>query len=132
MKSLKDIENISLEELEAVSLDESIRIPEGFAERLQENIEAQQKIERLDEAGPAVRTVRLAFISAAASVAVLIGVGLGIAKWQNEPKDTFDDPYMAYAELEKAFATISGGMQKALAMAEESEAALDKVTSVFE
>ena len=132
MKSLKDIENISLEELEAVSLDESIRIPEGFAERLQDNIEAQQKIERFDEAGPKARTVRLTFISAAASVAVLAGIGLGIAKWQNEPKDTFDDPYLAYAELEKAFAVMSGGIQKGLAMAEESEAALDKVTSIFE
>ena len=65
-------------------------------------------------------------------MAVIAGIGLGIAQWQNEPKDTFDDPYMAYAELEKAFAIMSGGVQKALAMAEESEAALDKVTSVFE
>ena len=132
MKSLKDIENISLEELEAVSLDESVKVPEGFAERLRENIEAQQKIERLDEMRPAAQTRLLTIISAAASVAVLVGVGLSLAKWQNEPKDTFDDPYMAYAELEKAFATISGGMQKALAMAEESEVALEKVAEVFE
>ena len=62
----------------------------------------------------------------------MAGIVFGIARWQNEPKDTFDDPYMAYAELEKAFAIMSGGVQKALAMAEESEAALDKVTSVFE
>ena len=132
MKSLKDIENISLEKLEAVSLDESIKVPEGFAESLQENIEAQRKVERLDQADRAAWTVRLTFISAVASVAVLAGIGLGIARWQNEPKDTYDDPYMAYAELEKAFATISGGMQKALAMAEESEEAFDKVTSLFE
>ena len=132
MKSLKELKNISLEELEAVSLDESIDVPEGFAERLQENIEAQQKIERLDGSGSSGRTMKLTFISAAASIAVLAGIGLGIARWKNEPKDTFDDPYMAYAELEKAFATISGGMQKALAMAEESEAALEKVAEVFE
>ena len=132
MKSLKDIENISLEELDAVSLDEGIRIPEGFAERLQENIEAQQKIDRLEEKRPAAQKRLLTFISAAASVAVLAGIGLGIARWQNEPKDTFDDPHMAYAELEKAFAKVSGGMQKALAMAGESEIALEKVAEVFE
>lgn len=119
MKSLKDIENISLEELEAVSLDDSIAVPEGFAQRLQERLPGRQ-----------VRMVR--FIAAAASVAVLAGVGFGIARWQNEPKDTFDDPYLAYAELEKAFARMSGEIQKGLAMAEESEAAMDKVTSIFE
>lgn len=119
MKSLKDIENISLEELEAVSLDDSIAVPEGFAQRLQERLPGRQ-----------VRMVR--FIAAAASVAVLAGVGFGIARWQNEPKDTFDDPYLAYAELEKAFAKMSGEIQKGLVMAEESEAAMYKVTSIFE
>ena len=119
MKSLKDIENISLEELEAVSLDDSIAVPEGFAQRLQERLPGRQ-----------VRMVR--FIAAAASVAVLAGVGFGIARWQIEPKDTFDDPYLAYAELEKALEIMSGSMQKAFAMAEESEVALEKVAEVFE
>ena len=121
MKSIKEIENMSLEQLEAVSMDEDIAVPEGFATRLENSLEGRKG---------KVKVVR--FVAAAASVAVLAGVGFGIARWQNEPKDTFDDPYMAYAELEKAFATMSGGVQKALAMAEESEAALDKVTSVFE
>ena len=132
MKSLKDIEMLSLEELEAVSLDESIAVPEGFAEKLQDDIAVQRMVERFDETGPASRTGMLTIISVAASFAVLVCVGLGIARWQNEPKDTFDDPYMAYAELERAFSKMSDGMQKAIAMAEESEAALDKVSSVFE
>ena len=128
MKSIKEIENMSLEELERASLDERTAVPEGFAERIRASVDAQSIIDEITE--DPHRMVRI--VGAAASVAVLAGVGLGIARWQNEPKDTFDDPYMAYAELEKAFATMSGGVQKALAMAEESEAALDKVTSVFE
>lgn len=128
MKSIKEIENMSLEELERASLDERTAVPEGFAERIRASVDAQSIIDEITE--DPHRMVRI--VGAAASVAVLAGIGLGIAKWQNEPKDTFDDPYMAYAELEKAFATMSGGVQKALAMAEESEAALDKVTSVFE
>ena len=128
MKSIKEIKNMSLEELERASLDERTAVPEGFAERIQASVDAQSIIDEITE--DPHRMVRI--VGAAASVAVLAGVGLGIARWQNEPKDTFDDPYMAYAELEKAFATMSGGVQKALAMAEESEAALDKVTSVFE
>ena len=130
MKSLKDIENMSLEELERASLDERTAVPEGFAERIQASVDAQGIIDEIAEDSHPGRMVRI--VGAAASVAVLAGIGLGIARWQNEPKDTFDDPYMAYAELEKAFATMSGGMQKGLAMAEKSEAALDKVAEMFE
>ena len=130
MKSIKEIENMSLEELMAVSSDEATAVPEGFAERIQASVDAQGIIDEIAEDSHSGRMVRI--VGAAASVAVLAGIGLGIARWQNEPKDTFDDPYMAYAELEKALAIMSDGVQKALAMAEESEAALDKVTSVFE
>jgi len=131
MKSVKDMENMSLEQLEAVSMDENIAVPEGFAERLKENFAT---LERLTEDEPKkigrVKLFRL--VSVAAAVALLAGVGFGIARWQSEPKDTFDDPYLAYAELEKAFARVSDGMQRGLAMVEESEAAMDKVTSIFE
>ena len=34
MKSIKEIENMSLEELMAVSSDEATAVPEGFAERI--------------------------------------------------------------------------------------------------
>lgn len=131
MKSVKDIENMSLEQLEAVSMDENIMVPEGFAERMKDEVGI---LERLMEDKPhkagRVRTLRIASIAAA--VAILAGVGFGVLRWQNEPKDTFDDPYLAYAELEKAFARVSDGMQRGLAMVEESEAAMDKVTSIFE
>lgn len=122
---------MGLEQLEAVSMDRNIPVPDGFAERLKEDIGTLERLTADDtENVRRVRAVRI--ISTAAAAALLVGTGFGIARWQSEPKDTFDDPYMAYAELEKAFATMSGGMQKALAMAEESEAALDKVTSIFE
>lgn len=125
---------MSLEQLEAVSMDESIAVPEGFVIRLKENLGAAETVGLLteNESGSQSAGKMARYAAAAASVVILAGAGLGIARWQNEPKDTFDDPYLAYAELEKAFAKMSGGMQKALAMAEESEAALDKVTSVFE
>ena len=122
---------MSLEQLEAVSMDMNIPVPEGFEERLKKDIGTLDRLTADDaEYGQRARIVRI--ISVAAAAALLVGTGFGIARWQSEPKDTFDDPYMAYAELEKAFATMSGSMQKALAMAEESEAALDKVTSIFE
>ena len=129
MKSLKEIEDISLEQLEAVSQDEAIAVPEGFRQRLEAELDAQNKLETMKEEP---RKIRLApVIGVAASVLLLIGIGLGIARWQSEPKDTFTDPYLAYAELEKAFSPMSEGMNKALAMADKSETIIDRATSVF-
>lgn len=129
MKSLKEIEEISLEELDAVSQDEAITVPEGFRQRLEDELDAQTKLETMKEEPRKIRLVPV--IGVAASVLLLIGIGLGIARWQSEPKDTFTDPYLAYAELEKAFSTMSEGMNKALAMADKSETIIDRATSVF-
>ena len=129
MKSLKEIEDISLDELDAVSQDEAITVPEGFRQRLEAELDAQIKLETMKEEPRKIRLVPV--IGVAASVLLLIGIGLGIARWQSEPKDTFTDPYLAYAELEKAFSTMSEGMNKALAMADKSETIIDRATSVF-
>lgn len=124
MKSIKEIEKMSLEDLERIASDESIEVPDGFAEK----IEAQVIAEDLrTESGTPSR-----WIGIAAAVAVLIGVGIGIAGRQNEPKDTFDDPYLAYAELERAFATMSQELRKGFEMADRSEEIMDKAASVFE
>lgn len=130
MKSIKEIENMSLEELIAVSSDEATAVPEGFAERIGKQVEAQKIARDLENDADRVRTVR--GIGAAAAVTLLAGTALGIVNWQNQPKDTFDDPYLAYAELEKAFATMSDSLQKGLAMADKSEDIIDRTINVFE
>ena len=121
---------MSLEELIAVSSDEATAVPEGFAERIGKQVEAQKVAKDLAKDADRTRTVR--WIGAAAAVTLLAGTALGIANWQNRPKDTFDDPYLAYAELEKAFATMSEGIQKGFAMAEKSEDIIDRTINVFE
>jgi len=130
MKSIKEIENMSLEELIAVSSDEATAVPEGFAERIGKQVEAQKIARDLENDADSVRTVR--WIGAAAAVTLLAGTALGIVNWQNQPKDTFDDPYLAYAELEKAFATMSDSLQKGIAMADKSEDIIDRTINVFE
>ncbi len=121
---------MSLEELIAVSSDEATAVPEGFAERIGKQAEAQKIARDLENDADRVRTVR--WIGAAAAVTLLAGTALGIVNWQNQPKDTFDDPYLAYAELEKAFATMSDSLQKGLAMANKSEDIIDRTINVFE
>ncbi len=70
------------------------------------------------------------FISAAAAAAIVAGVGFSLI--ENDPKDTFDDPQQAYAELEKAFGKISDGLARGVAMAEDSQRIIDKISEVFE
>lgn len=130
MKSSKDIENMSLEQLEAASMDENISVPDGFASRLEDGLEVLERLtEDESRKGGRVRMVRV--LSAAAAAALLVGAGLGLSGRQDEPEDTFTDPYLAYAELEKAFAIMSGEIHKGLAMAEKSEEIIDRTSSVF-
>ncbi len=127
MKSLKDIENISFEELEAVSLNEDIKVPEGFEQRLESSLDLRFLSDSVAERPR--RTMK--FLAAAASVALLIGLGIGTVRWYNEPEDTFDDPYMAYAELEKAFAAISDSVGRGRKMVAESDAIIDRTVSAL-
>lgn len=130
MKSSKDIEKMSLEQLEAASMDENISVPDGFASRLEDGLEVLERLTE-DESRKDGRVRMVRVLSAAAAAALLVGAGLGLSGRQEEPEDTFTDPYLAYAELEKAFAIMSGEIHKGLAMAEKSEEIIDRTSSVF-
>ena len=130
MKSSKDIEKMSLEQLEAASMDENISVPDGFASRMEKGLEVLERLTE-DESRKDGRVRMVRVLSAAAAAALLAGAGLGLSGRQDEPEDTFTDPYLAYAELEKAFAIMSGDIHKGLAMAEKSEEIIDRTSSVF-
>lgn len=121
---------MSLEQLEAASMDENISVPDGFASRLEEGLEVLERLTE-DESRKDGRVRMVRVLSAAAAAALLVGAGLGLSGRQDEPEDTFTDPYLAYAELEKAFAIMSGEIHKGLAMAEKSEEIIDRTSSVF-
>ena len=121
---------MSLEQLEAASMDEYISVPDGFASRLEDGLEVLERLTE-DESRKDGRVRMVRVLSAAAAAALLVGAGLGLSGRQEEPEDTFTDPYLAYAELEKAFAIMSGEIHKGLAMAEKSEEIIDRTSSVF-
>ncbi len=121
---------MSLEQLEAASMDENISVPDGFASRLEDGLEVLERLTE-DESRKDGRVRMVRVLSAAAAAALLVGAGLGLSGRQEEPEDTFTDPYLAYAELEKAFAIMSGEIHKGLAMAEKSEEIIDRTSSVF-
>ena len=117
MKSIKDIERITTEDLEAISLDEKIVAPHDLNYKIQSRILG-------------VKKKTYSIISAAAAITVIV-TGLSLSFRNTEPEDTFDNPYLAYAELEKAFATMSERMKKGMDMVETSETVIKKSAEIF-
>ncbi len=110
MKNIDEITRLTADDLERISLDESIPVPEELSGKVQQAVRG--------------RTLRWAVpTGVAAAIAVLLAVGL---TRNPEPKDTFDDPYLAYAEVEKVFSKISGTVAYGADKLSESEATLDK------
>ena len=113
MKKLDEITRLAADDLERISLDKSIPVPEELSARVQAAVRKP------------VRWVLPTGIAAA--IAILLAVGLTLTR-NPEPKDTFDDPYLAYAEVEKVFAKISGTVAYGAEKVSESEQTLDKLT----
>ena len=110
MKNIDEISRLTADDLERISLDESITVPEELSRKVQQAVRS--------------RTLRWAVPTGiAAAIAVLLAVGL---TRNPEPKDTFDDPYLAYAEVEKVFSKISDTVTYGADKISESEATLDK------
>jgi len=128
MKRLEDIENLSLEELERISDDKSVKVPEGVSASLEDAVAATAVAEQ-GTAGSVRRPVAgyaLGGVLAAAVAGLAIVLSLPRA-----PKDTFDDPLMAYAELEKTFSYISSKVDRGLELAAEAEPAFEKTAGTL-
>ena len=65
----------------------------------------------------------LAVAAAAAAVVILP---------QRGPKDTFDDPRLAYAEVEKAFQTISDKMSVGAELAREARTVSETTLNIID
>lgn len=114
MKSIGDIERLSAEELERNAGNVTDGVPEGLEERLLAGMAVYEC-----QAGADVpsRRRKMLWISSMAGAAAAAAVALAVVPGRgNRLEDTFDDPMMAYAEVEKAFACISDrirpGMEK--------------------
>ena len=114
MKDFETIERLTPEELEAISNDATLT---GGSAGVKEII---SKLEIADEAkGGSGRKVYVSWISGiAATFIVMLGIGLFLQS--RGPKDTFDDPALAYAQVQEVFQKISSGVQQGRAAVDES------------
>ncbi|MBQ6761590.1 MAG: hypothetical protein IJP49_02455 [Bacteroidales bacterium] len=122
MKTLDEINRLSAEDLERISLDKSIPVPKELSARV------QAAVDRKDDREPVHLSARKygASVFAVAAAISLFALGAVLLNRERAPKDTFDDPYLAYAEVEKAFAKISSTVAYGASKITDSEQTLDK------
>jgi hypothetical protein len=101
MKRIEDIETMSLEELEQASA--GIPVPEGLSGRIESAL-AAEKLSR-KSTGRLLGTSIAATLAAAAVATVLI-------LQRPAPKDSFEDPLLAYQQVEETLQFIAQKINK--------------------
>ena len=125
MKRIQDIEKLQEDELEMAALGEDITIPAGLEERIKAAIAAKETVK--PEARP-VRWIPYAALTVAAGLAAVVLIHHdGSGKLQ----DTFEDPYLAYAQVEATFQKISDKMAIGVDMAAKAEHAAEKPMEII-
>ena len=127
MKRIEDIEMMEPEQLEETALKENIPVPEGLKESILSAIAANEAVRENTPAGRLQWAPYLAFAAAAAlAAAVIIPQG-------REPRlrDTFEDPYLAYAQVEATFKKISDKMAVGVNMAAKAEETAEKPIQII-
>ena len=127
MKTLEEISQLSAQDLERISADESIPVPEELSGRVRDALNGEP--DRLATAHRTNRSARKygASVFAVAAAISLFALGAVFLNRERAPKDTFDDPHEAYAEVEKVFAKISGTLAYGADKISESESTLEKL-----
>ena len=125
MKMIQDIEKLQEDELEMAALGEDITIPAGLEERIKAAITAKETVK--PKAVP-VRWIPYAALAVAAGLAAVVLIHHdGSGKLQ----DTFEDPYLAYAQVEATFQKISDKMAIGVDMAAKAEQAAEKPMEII-
>lgn len=123
MKKIEDIENISLEALESISVDTGTEVPEGLKDRVLDALVAGEVADTARRKRQFARVAApVVLFALAASLAVFLLM-------PRVPEDTFKDPLEAYAEVEKTLAYISSKVDTGRDIAEEAEPLIDKTVN---
>ena len=116
MKSIEEIENMVPEQLEMAALKENIHIPEGLEESIMSAIAAH---EVLREHATVKRIQWAPYLAFAVAAAIAVAV---VIPRTGKPalRDTFDNPYLAYAQVEATFQKISDKMTNGVNLASKA------------
>ena len=118
---------MELEELEAAALKEDAPASPGLEDRIMVSLAAKEIAESEHGKSPA-RWVPYAAFALAASLAAVAIIPRSNA---NRLTDTFDDPYLAYAQVEATFQKISDKMAAGVALAAKAGETADKTVEII-
>lgn len=126
MKKLEEIERLLPSALESLAENSDIPVPENMSERVKAAL-VTAALDREERRRVSSRRIwgGAAAFAATACAAVLLIFHTG------EPKDTYSDPEMAYAELERSFALISSKVDKGVKMASATESAFETLNDAL-
>lgn len=126
MKRLEDIERMDADRLEACAEEEDIRVPDGLEERIKAAIAAKEAADsKVRVFKPAWIPLTVTAAAAIAAVAIIPGIV------RQGPKDTFDDPYLAYAQVEATFQKISEKMGTGVELAAKAGETASKPATII-
>ena len=126
MKRLEDIERLSLEELERISEDGMVAVPDGLGERLENTLAAAGMLRKQKPSRSGAWEFSL--IPAVAVVAASLVVVLK----PSTPKDTFSTPEEAYTQVEYAMSLISEKMNKSKSIADAALPEFEKASEIMD
>ena len=134
MKRLEDIEKLSMLDLERIASDESVKVPDSLNHDIAVTARALEISSKEDDTSQENnvfhkryrKILRLISYPAAAVAIVTIGMRLSFQDSIPTPKDTFDDPRMAYIQMEQVLGFISEKMTTGMEIADAAEPVIDK------
>ena len=138
MKRLEDIENLSMLDLDRIASDESIKVPASLKHDIAVTARALEMSSKEDEVKETHmhhhryrKILKMISYPAAAVAVVTIGLHLSFQDSIPTPKDTFDDPKMAYVQMEQVFGFISEKMNTGIDIADAAEPVIDKTINAL-
>ena len=125
-------------------MDKNIQIPsdlEASIEKMLDGMDAASRIladGKTSQKGPQpdsqarIARIKRSFLSitAAASIVLMGWLGYGMVR-NSAPQDTFDDPKLAYAEVERVLSSISSNMQHSVRGVEKADEILGIQKEVY-
>lgn len=132
MKRIEDIEKMGLEELEAAAMDGDVEVPQGLSGRIQERILAAQLAKETSGRPKITQGNILQYGKIAVAAMVILGLFLlRPGEEKDDLQDTFEDPYMAYAQAERALAEISNKMSMGIEKVAQAKPLAEKPMEIL-